>query len=43
MSTAPEFTAARPPGPLRHKLAVLWRWWTGEIARLEPGDAFPLG
>ena len=36
MSTAPEFTAARPAGPLRHKLAALWRWWAGEIARLVP-------
>ncbi len=34
MATVPE--AANRPGPFRHKLAALWRWWTGEIARMVP-------
>jgi len=36
MSATPDFGAPRPAAPLRQKLAALWRWWTGEIARLLP-------
>lgn len=36
MATNPEFGSARPAAPLKQKLSALWRWWTGELARLVP-------
>ena len=36
MATIPEFTSSHAAPSWRHRLSLLWRWWTDEVSRLAP-------
>jgi general secretion pathway protein L len=36
MAATPEAAASRSLSPARQKLALFWRWWTGELAQAVP-------